>query len=155
MDSSWLALQTNGKLFRIRFQIIGREPKNIHRITRLGYASEVGEAFVLISTRSSILFPIGRWCCPSWGCSSTPGMNSPLPSTAVCRAQSFPKLLFWKSKRRPRKRTCLCTRWVMPLASLVHVTNVHLYYYDVGYFFRCCIKYLVSQLEMCYISKIS
>ena len=36
MDSSPQALQTNGKLFRIRFQIIGRKPKNIQRITRFG-----------------------------------------------------------------------------------------------------------------------
>ena len=38
--------------YQICFQIIGRKPKNIQRITGCVYANEVGEAFVLISTPS-------------------------------------------------------------------------------------------------------
>ena len=54
MDLTWQALQTNGKLF---FFLISESFLNeLHFfkvIVVLGLASEVGEAFVLISTRSS------------------------------------------------------------------------------------------------------
>ena len=53
MDSSQRALQTNGKLFS-NFGIIFRISYIFLLKVALVYACEEGEAFVLISTRSSI-----------------------------------------------------------------------------------------------------
>ena len=119
MDLSRQALQTNGKLF-FKFRIIGHKPKNIQRITSLSLYKQGGEAFVLISTRSSLfccwwyLFDIllKRWWFPTvaqwhprpcqwWGKRWHPRSGGCCARVLVC--QGFPReshfimasILYW------------------------------------------------------------
>ena len=58
MDSIQRARQTNGKLFsnfKLVFELMAKNRKIFNREQGWVYASEVGKAFVLISTRSSFI----------------------------------------------------------------------------------------------------